>query len=322
MDNGLPTPDPASLGVDVRDTLRPVSSPWIVFQRHTCEDFAKRALRIGAVFASSPSFRPSVVDQVEGRDVTRSEVADASAHSRKASVPILQASSPSSMSSPPESAREPSGIVVTKDVLAKSSLRIPVAEVRVEAPPSVPGRQLLGSPRVQRDEKAHAAGASGRNLRRIPGAFAGGIAVMVLASAGFVTLGRLHSRGRESLTTEGLSLPSAPPLAERQNGESPATMAGGAEPIMRTGAAVDSADPAGSTDGDDPGSVDPKKRFGRITIRSDAKHKVIYLDGKRMLGAGPRSLIVLCGMHSLAVGDRSLARNIEVPCDTEYVVSK
>ena len=73
LENGLPAnetvkrdpsyPDRARIDSDVRAFLRPASSPWIVFDRDSrVDDFAKSALRIGAVFASSPSFRPEVLD--------------------------------------------------------------------------------------------------------------------------------------------------------------------------------------------------------------------------------------------------------------------
>lgn len=56
-------PDRARIDSDVRAFLRPASSPWIVFDRDSkVDDFAKSALRLGAVFASSPGLRqPSTV---------------------------------------------------------------------------------------------------------------------------------------------------------------------------------------------------------------------------------------------------------------------
>src|SRR5262249_7527009 len=50
-------PDRARIDSDVRAFLRPASSPWIVFDRDSrVDDFARAALRVGAVSASSPSF--------------------------------------------------------------------------------------------------------------------------------------------------------------------------------------------------------------------------------------------------------------------------
>ena len=68
--------------------------------------------------------------------------------------------------------------------------------------------------------------------------------------------------------------------------------------------------------------MDPKKRFGRLTIKADARSKNVWFDGKRMLGSGQRSFLVLCGMHTIAVGDKVDAKDIEIPCNGEYVAAK
>ncbi|MBX3203234.1 MAG: hypothetical protein KF894_34235, partial [Labilithrix sp.] len=68
--------------------------------------------------------------------------------------------------------------------------------------------------------------------------------------------------------------------------------------------------------------VEPKTRFGKLTIKADAKRKNVWFDGKRMLGSGQRSFTVFCGMHTIAVADKTDARDVEVPCNGEYVVSK
>ncbi len=36
-------------------------------------------------------------------------------------------------------------------------------------------------------------------------------------------------------------------------------------------------------------STDPKKRFGRLTLKADPKQHNVWFDGKRMLGSGSRS---------------------------------
>src|SRR4051794_16659592 len=62
-------PDRARIDSDVRAFLRPASSPWIVFDRDSrIDDFAKSALRLGAVFASSPNLR----NESSGNDVVTS----------------------------------------------------------------------------------------------------------------------------------------------------------------------------------------------------------------------------------------------------------
>jgi hypothetical protein len=70
--------------------------------------------------------------------------------------------------------------------------------------------------------------------------------------------------------------------------------------------------------------VDPKtgaKRASYLTIsRAAAKH-FIFLDGKMMLGTGPRTFPVKCGEHTLAIDDRNASRVITVTCGGEYIVT-
>src|SRR5689334_11714124 len=56
-------PDRARIDSDVRAFLRPVSSPWIVFDRDSKVDFGRHALRVGAVFTSSPGIGELPVDE-------------------------------------------------------------------------------------------------------------------------------------------------------------------------------------------------------------------------------------------------------------------
>lgn len=72
-----------------------------------------------------------------------------------------------------------------------------------------------------------------------------------------------------------------------------------------------------------PAAVAPtKKAFGKLTIKGDARTKNVYMDGKRMLGAGTRTFAVLCGSHSIAVGTKDDAHGVDVPCNGELVVGK
>ena len=64
------------------------------------------------------------------------------------------------------------------------------------------------------------------------------------------------------------------------------------------------------------------KRFGRLSIAGDARSRDVFLDGKRLLGRGARSFTVMCGAHSIAVGTRSDAHDLDVPCNAELVLSK
>ena len=64
------------------------------------------------------------------------------------------------------------------------------------------------------------------------------------------------------------------------------------------------------------------KRFGRLSITGDARGRDVFLDGKRLLGRGTRSFTVLCGAHSIAVGTKADAHEMDVPCNAELVLSK
>jgi hypothetical protein len=65
-----------------------------------------------------------------------------------------------------------------------------------------------------------------------------------------------------------------------------------------------------------------KKAYGKLTIRGDARAKNVYMDGKRLLGAGTRTFAVICGAHSIAVGTKDGAHDVDVPCNGELVIAK
>jgi hypothetical protein len=67
---------------------------------------------------------------------------------------------------------------------------------------------------------------------------------------------------------------------------------------------------------------DYRAKLGRLAIRGDAVRSNVWLDGKRMLGRGPRSFDVMCGAHVIAVGDKKDATEMEIPCAGELVVGK
>jgi hypothetical protein len=66
---------------------------------------------------------------------------------------------------------------------------------------------------------------------------------------------------------------------------------------------------------------DPKGKLGRLAIRGDAVRTNIWLDGTRMLGRGPRAFDVMCGTHTIAVGAKTDATEMEIPCGGELVLS-
>lgn len=65
-----------------------------------------------------------------------------------------------------------------------------------------------------------------------------------------------------------------------------------------------------------------KDGWAKLTIKGPAKGHRVYLDGKMLLGKGERSFTVRCGEHSIAIGNKTEAKDVDVPCNGEYVVSK
>lgn len=66
------------------------------------------------------------------------------------------------------------------------------------------------------------------------------------------------------------------------------------------------------------------KKFGRLSVTGDARSRDVFFDGKRMLGRGARTFTVMCGAHTVAVGNRADVREVEIPCtgSAELVIGK
>jgi len=62
--------------------------------------------------------------------------------------------------------------------------------------------------------------------------------------------------------------------------------------------------------------------LGRLIITGEARSRAVYMDGKMMLGSGPRSFNVRCGPHTLAVGNKTEPRDIEIPCNGELKITR
>ena len=62
-----------------------------------------------------------------------------------------------------------------------------------------------------------------------------------------------------------------------------------------------------------------KQLFGKLSVTGS---RDVFLDGKRLLGRGARSFTVMCGTHSIAIGVRTDAHDLDVPCNAELVVGK
>jgi hypothetical protein len=66
---------------------------------------------------------------------------------------------------------------------------------------------------------------------------------------------------------------------------------------------------------------DARGRFGHLAIAGAAGGRDVFLDGKRLVGHGARSFVVVCGAHTIAVGTRDGARAVDVPCNAELLVA-
>jgi hypothetical protein len=239
-------PDRARIDSDVRAFLRPASSPWIVFDRDSrIDDFAKSALRVGAVFVSSPSLLPTTKMDVR--------ITDPGAPPQEAPPPMFPPSPA------PMSADDPSTVALSSDLSPKLTI-----------PPEL-------APRPRR--------------ARIAIGIAGLLAV---AAAALLLVPRSPAPSHRAAAASFAASIELPSVVEQ----------------------IAFAPPAPAPRAETP---EPKKKFGRLVIKADPKTKHVWFDGKRMLGAGTRSFLVFCGMHTIAINDKADTKDIEVPCNGEYV---
>lgn len=64
------------------------------------------------------------------------------------------------------------------------------------------------------------------------------------------------------------------------------------------------------------------KKLGRIMLRGKAASGFFFYDGKRLLGSGPRVFDVMCGTHTVALGSRDQARELDIPCGGAIIVTE
>ncbi len=316
-------PDRARIDSDVRAFLRPVSTPWIVFDRDSrVDDFAKSALRVGAVFASSPSFRPEVIQAAaeSGKSVEEIAAQPMPGQAAPESVIVRERFEPGAVLTPVmssvlpdagtfpsstsarESAGEPSNVVVAADVFPDSASAIAVESAR----PSLASDPFASPPAFV---------ARRGRIAAIAGACAGGLALVgvsaIVLAGGARAQAKVASAAQTAQVSAAAAAIATPGVAETAaRDDLPA-------PPTTTAAATSAREPAAAK-----ASTDPKKRFGKLTIKGEARRKNVWFDGKRMLGSGQRSFTVFCGMHTIAVSDKSDARDVDVPCNGEYVVSR
>ena len=154
--------------------------------------------------------------------------------------------------------------------------------------------------------------------RRVLGASAAAAALMSILAVGVLAL-----RGSSPDSVSARSALSAPPGQRSFGGAVPAEipppdLAASTPVVTPTPVAV--AAPVALRD--EAMSKPASKRWGRLSVAGDARGKDVFMDGKRMLGRGARSFTVMCGTHSIAIGNRADAHEVEVPCNAELVVGK
>ncbi len=258
-------PDRARIDSDVRAFLRPASSPWIVFDRDSrVDDFAKSAMRVGAMFASRPSYRPDSLEQT-GKPMDEAALARRS----RMNTPVVIT----------EVNAEPSNVVVARDLLGEPASDEP-------------------APVVHRSRWPLAFGAVAGALAAV------GLLVAVTSAHEKATAG---AKGTGPAHVAAVVAPAAAPTQEAS--PLPPVPA----PIPEMKAAPEPAKAA---------VVDPKKKFGKLTLKGDATRKSVWFDGKRMLGTGQRTFMVMCGMHTIAVAEKGDTKDVEIPCNGEYTVGK
>jgi len=300
-------PDRARIDSDVRAFLRPVSSPWIVFDRDSRAegDFGKSALRIGAVFASSPSLLP------EPRELAEA-MATGSSKFTIAEPVITQQDQPLSFESPARMfpapvineapVVEPSNVVVAKDVLLDEQQQ-PRAAIESD-PFAVPG--LVPN----RKKSLMIAG--------------GVVGMLALAAVVALSIGGRHAT-KAKAPVANAAIVQQPAAAPPPVVAIPAAVPEPAAAIEIDQAPTPAAAPSPADHKDEgENSKDPKKRFGKLTIKADAAKagKMVWFDGKRMIGVGQRSYLVFCGMHTVAVADKTDTKDVEIPCNGEFTVAK
>ena len=149
--------------------------------------------------------------------------------------------------------------------------------------------------------------------RRVLGAAAGGAAMLAVVALGLASLGATPSPLAErapaaaNAPAAGDLLP--PDLDAKPSARAPVTAATPVTPVTPAPLAP-------------PESRPLAQRFGRLSIVGDARGRDVFLDGKRMLGKGTRSFTVVCGTHSIAIGTRADAHDLDVPCNAELTLGK
>lgn len=199
---------------------------------------------------------------------------------------------PETPAAAPVPSAEPSNVVVTSDIQDSTAA--------VTAP---------ADPADRFDETHDSVAIPVASPRRIGVAVACALGLSALIAG---TAWSFHGRGADvaAASSEAARVAAAPVVAE----PAPPQLDLPAPPPT---AAAESAPPAASE-----AKKAEDRGFGRLYVRGAAKHNRVYFDGKLLLGRGQRSFMVFCGPHTIAVGNKADARDVEVPCNGALVVSK
>jgi hypothetical protein len=155
---------------------------------------------------------------------------------------------------------------------------------------------------------------------RVLGFAAAGVAVVSLLAVGMFALrGASHQLGGVHAATAL----SAPAVGKKDPVDIPPPDFDVSAAAAKLTATTEPAAPAAPPTREDAVKAAAKK-FGRLTVAGDARGKDVFMDGKRMLGRGTRSFTVMCGTHSIAVGNKADAHDVDFPCTgtAEIVIGK
>jgi len=285
-------PDRRRIDSDVRAFLREPSTPWIVFDR---EGRPPSQLAVGELL---PSAFSSVSDGQRFFPATAAidGIASHASHASQTRV-------------------EPSSLAVASDLNGVEG-DSPAEPLSCEgaSPILVSGltRRVIGA--------AAAAVAIASTLAL--GAFAIRAASQSMVSSPSVMTQALAGHGSPvpaDLAPPNLdpTPPAAPPVVAEQSAPPALT-----PPVVSLTPPVVSLTPPSAAGPESPAKAAAKK-YARLTVAGEARSRDVFMDGKRMLGKGARSFTVLCGTHTVAIGERSNTREVEIPCTgtAELVIS-
>lgn len=294
MPHATLTPDRRRIDSDVRCFLRQPSTPWITFD----SDGRPSQVAVGEILTS-------------GRGSISAEAG------------FFPADTAGAATSAPDAKAEPSSLVVASDVTSGS---VPAMRL-VESDPFAPGASGEAD---DADEAAFLPKRPARRTLAVVGAVTGVAAIVAIGlgvtAASSVSLPRAGAATQAIASQESHAAAPAEAASPSRAAQPKAAFTAPVDLPPDLAAAASTPAPAAratkapsSTD-EDAKPAAPK--FGRLTINGRARHTNVYFDGKRLLGSGTRSFVVICGPHTIAVGNKADAKDVDVPCNAETVISQ